>query len=280
MAVLHVPFTKMHGAGNDFVVLDNRFFHFSQEELARLARRFCPRRTGVGADGLLALEPPAGEGAHYRMRYLNADGSAAGMCGNGARCLARFARDAGIDGEPLVFDSDAGRYRASAPPAGEVRLFVPPPRDFNAAAPLACGGTVQYVYTGTHHTVVFVDDVDAAQPERDAPAIRHDAAFAPAGTNVNFVQLLSPDRLAVRTFEKGVEGETLACGTGALAAAVVARLAGASAASHFTIEARGGTLRVGFDTAASGEVENLFLEGPAVTVFTGILELPPEMLGE
>jgi diaminopimelate epimerase len=269
----------MQGAGNDFIVLDNRFFHFSTEELARLARRFCPRRFGVGADGLLALDEPDRDGAHYRMRYHNADGSRAGMCGNGARCLARFARLAGLADERLVFDAEAGRYRVDVPPAGEggVRLFVPPPRDFREVA-LADGRSVLFVWTGTQHVVQFVPDLEGVDPAAEAPPVRHDHAFAPAGTNVNFVQVLAEDRLAVRTFEKGVEAETLACGTGALAAAVVARLAGRSGASRFTVEARGGTLEVGFAASGDGEVVDLYLEGPAEVVFTGILEVDPQEL--
>ncbi|MEM6784481.1 MAG: diaminopimelate epimerase, partial [Bacteroidota bacterium] len=119
MPNLVVPFTKMSGAGNDFVVLDNRFLFFSDDELVALAQRYCPRRAGVGADGLLALNAPETDGADFRMRYVNADGSWARMCGNGARCLARFARHAGIgEGEgtaTLTFDSDAGRYTAAVP---------------------------------------------------------------------------------------------------------------------------------------------------------------------
>lgn len=276
MAVLHVPFTKMHGAGNDFIVLDNRFFHFSEHDLALLARRFCPRRTGVGADGLLALAPSRLEGTDYRMQYVNADGTPAGLCGNGARCLARFAREAGMRGDPLAFEAAAGIYRASVPAekGAPVRLFVPLPRDYRPAVRLADGRAVAYIWTGTHHAVRFVDDVDRVEPEREAPAIRRDPAFAPEGVNVNFVEVQGEDAVAVRTFEKGVEQETPACGTGALAAAVVTRLSGRSEADVFTVRAPGGTLVVGLDAADAG-IREMFLEGPAETVFTGILEVDP-----
>jgi diaminopimelate epimerase len=279
MPALHVPFTKMQGAGNDFIVLDNRFFHFSESELQAIARRFCPRRTGVGADGLLALDDPEGEGADYWMHYLNADGSPAGMCGNGARCLARFARHAGLTGEPLVFDVNAGRYTASVP-GGEgqpVRLFVPSPENFRPRTRLSDGRSVPYVWTGTHHVVLFVDNIEDVDPAHEAPPIRHDPAFLPEGTNVNFVEMKGPQYLAIRTFEKGVEGETLACGTGALAAAVVAHLAGHSSATEFEIRARGGAMKVGF-AIDDDSITRLFLEGPAATVFTGMLEIDPGML--
>lgn len=284
MPALVVPFTKMQGAGNDFLVLDNRFLHFSHDELADLARRFCPRHFGVGADGILALSPPSADaseqGHDYRMDYVNPDGSRAGMCGNGARCLARFARSAGLASEPLVFGSDDGTYRASVPddPEADVRLFVPSPKRFDSKHVLEAGGTVPYVWTGTHHTVVFVRDVETANVAKIAPRIRHDAAFAPEGTNVNFVEVLSeaPARVKVRTFEKGVEAETLACGTGALAAALVPRLMGRVDGSEVEVVARGGTLRVGFrldEGDGQAVVRDLWLEGPAVTVFQGTLEL-------
>ena len=277
MPKLVVPFTKMHGAGNDFVVLDNRFFHLSADELADLARRVCPRRFGVGADGVLALSPPDAEGHAYRMDYVNPDGSRAGMCGNGARCLARFARAAGLDAEPLVFASDDGVYRASVPadPAAPVRLFVPPPKRFDAALPLAAGGTVPFIWTGTDHTVVFVRDVATANVDKIGPRIRHDAALAPEGANVGFVQVLDrePARVQVRTFEKGVEAETLACGTGALAAALVARLMGRVEGETVEVVARGGTLGVGFSVNAHEHVGDVWLEGPAVAVYQGTLEM-------
>lgn len=273
----------MHGAGNDFIVIDNRFFNFTQAELAKLARGYCPRRTGIGADGLLALDHPDSDETNYRMRYHNADGSLAGMCGNGARCLARFARNTGMEGDPLVFDAEAGRYRAFVPPAGaedydlpDVRLMVPPPRDFDGALRLSGGNEVAYVYTGTHHVVVFVDDLDAVDVESEAPAIRRDRVF-PEGVNVNFVEMLSENRLAIRTFEKGVEAETLACGTGALAAAVVAYLSGRSSSTHFTLEARGGRLEVDFE-AENGEIRELSLSGGAAVAFTGVLVLDPKKL--
>src|SRR5690606_1237289 len=279
MPALVIPFTKMHGAGNDFVVLDNRFFHLSADELADLARRFCPRRFGVGADGLLALSAPQEAGHDFRMDYVNPDGSRAGMCGNGARCLARFARAAGLTSEPLTFLTDDGVYTASVPEdsAAPVRLFVPKPKHFDPERRLEQGGTVPYVWTGTHHAVIVVRDVESVNVEKTGRRIRHDRAFAPEGTNVNFVEVVEaePARVRVRTFEKGVEAETLACGTGALAAAVVPRLLGQVGGEEVEVQARGGTLRVGFrldGTAAQPVVRDLWLEGPAATVYQGMLE--------
>lgn len=271
---LVVPFAKMNGAGNDFVVLDNRFLRFSEAELEALARRVCPRRTGVGADGLLALDEA--DGADFRMRYRNADGSLATMCGNGARCLARFAARAGlgtdVDGAvELAFETDGGLYRARVEgreASGPVTLAVPPHRDFG---PAGVGGALR-IWTGTEHAVVFSEDVGAADVAGAGASLRHDPAFAPAGTNVNFVEVVGPDRVRARTFEKGVEGETLACGTGAVASALAAHLGGrlgdAAGRREVAVEMPGGTLTVGFGPDGA----NLTLAGPAETVYEGTLE--------
>ena len=282
---LILEFTKMNGAGNDFIVIDNRFFNFSDDELADLARRLCPRRVGIGADGVLAFARPLDKAHHYRMRYVNADGSMGTMCGNGARCLARFARQAGFADETFRFESDAGVYRAtvSPEPDGPVRLFVPPPKHWMPDRKLAADrpealGAVHYLWVGTEHAVCFVDDVAATPVEDWGPIIRHDQALAPAGANVDFVQVLDkgqhqqPAVLRVRTFEKGVEQETLACGTGALASALVARLLGHIESESVQVHMPGGTLGVGFHLD-DGAVTELYLEGPAVTVFRATVEV-------
>ena len=278
---LVVPFTKMNGAGNDFLVLDNRFLRFSDDELEALARRFCPRRTGVGADGLLALDD--GD-ADFRMRYRNADGSLGTMCGNGARCLARFAARAGLGTEAdgvvaLAFDTDGGPYRATVggrAASGDVALDVPPPRGFGPAG-VASDPDVLRIWTGTEHAVVFTDDAASADVAGTGARLRHDAAFAPTGTNVDFVEVLQTGldaRVRARTFEKGVEAETLACGTGALASALAARLAGRlgdADRQSVAVEMPGGTLAVTFRLDGDA-VADLTLAGPAETVYEGTLE--------
>ncbi|WP_412067998.1 diaminopimelate epimerase [Rubrivirga sp. IMCC43871] len=282
---LIVPFTKMNGAGNDFVVVDNRFMHFSDGELAAFARRLCPRRTGVGADGLLALAE-GGEGFDFRMRYRNADGSLGTMCGNGARCLARFAARAGLGrGEvtvELAFETDGGPYRATVEgraASGPVSLNVPAHRDVALAsieADPACGvePAVLGIWTGTEHAVVFTADVDAADVATEGARLRNAPAFAPTGTNVDFVEVTGADRIRVRTFEKGVEAETLACGTGAIASALAAHLDGRLAGDgprSVAVEMPGGTLTVGF-VADGDSVTDLTLAGPAETVYEGTVE--------
>lgn len=272
---LVVEFTKMHGAGNDFIVLDNRWYRFSDEELADLAATWCPRRYGIGADGLLALTDTDEEGVDYRMRYVNADGSWATMCGNGARCLARFALDADFDGPELTFDTDAGRYHAATVDGRprHMRLFVPPATDLELKvtldkSPGVGPDAVHYVNTGTGHLVLFVDDVTAVPLQEWAPPLRHDGRVDPPGANVNVVEV-DGDTLRMRTFEKGVEDETLSCGTGVLAAAAIAEAAGKVAASPLTIETEGGTFEVG--TAPTSRGEERYLQGPVETVFRGSL---------
>lgn len=275
---LVVEFTKMNGAGNDFIVIDNRFFHFSDDELSDFARRLCRRRFGIGADGLLAFNPPREENHHFRMRYINADGSIGTMCGNGARCLARFARRGGIDERVMLFETDAGVIRADVPTADSypVRIYLSPPKNYRENRALASAeadevGPMHTIWTGTEHAVCFVDDLDSTPVDRWGPAVRHDAALAPTGANVDFVQVIDGAVLKARTFEKGVENETLACGTGAIASAIVARLLGHIEQDRIDVEMPGGKLTVGF-RFAEGHVEDVYLEGPADVVYRGSFE--------
>ena len=280
---LIVEFTKMSGAGNDFIVVDNRFYHFTDEELSRLARRWCVRRASVGADGLLAFAMPEDEKHHFRMRYVNADGTSS-MCGNGARCLARFARLTGIEDEEVVFETDAGLYRAHVPadPSAPVRLFLPPPEKYDPARRLEQRAkgieSADYLWTGAHHAVCFVPSVAETPVSVWGPAIRRDAAFAPEGTNVDFVEVVAEGgdgeraALQVRTYEKGVEAETLACGTGAVAAALTAHLRGLIHGEVVEVHMPGGTLTVGWRGAGQ---EGLYLEGPADVVYRGTMEVEP-----
>ncbi|NNF05110.1 MAG: diaminopimelate epimerase [Rhodothermales bacterium] len=279
-----LEFTKMSGAGNDFIVIDNRFYRFTDDELSGFAGRFCARRTGVGADGLLALnlasEP---ESVSYRMKYFNADGSLGTMCGNGARCLARFAVAAGVhrtdldngSGSHVRFESDAGDYFADVPddPSAHVRVYVPEP-----TTPLE-ERTVAYVdvpvytlHTGTQHAVLFVDDVAGCDVPGVGPRIRRDESVAAGGTNVNFVEAADRRSLRVRTWEKGVEGETLACGTGAIASALTAAARGLIDGNRVEIHATGGILVVGWD-GTFDRPEGLYLEGAADVIYRGSVEL-------
>lgn len=265
----------MHGTGNDFVVIDNRSLKFSREELSAFAAEWCPRRYGIGADGLLALDEARLPEADYRMRYVNADGSWASMCGNGARCLARFAQQNGFDQRELAFDTDAGLYRAHLGEQGPVRLLVPDVKrvrlevDIDEARPDGLGA-LHFAQAGTEHLIAFVDDPASVPVGKWGERLRHDSAFAPEGTNVSFVGVEDAGELRLRTYEKGVEAETLSCGTGVIAAGVIAERTGVVNGNPITVHAKGGTLRVG--TVSTERGSERFLEGPVVTVYKGILQ--------
>ncbi len=283
---LVLEFTKMSGAGNDFIVIDNRFYYFSDEELQALAQRFCARRTGIGADGILALNAPHDPTNHYRMRYVNADGSMGTMCGNGARCLARYARMAGIQAEELVFESDAGRALARVPvdPAGPVRIYFAPAQHYKPDVALQSPAhhdlaPVHAIWTGTEHAVQFVDDVATTPLETLGPTLRRDGAFQPTGANIDFVEVVADGaadgmaHLRLRTFEKGVEAETLACGTGAMAATLVAYYQNQIRVPRAEVEVPGGRLAVGFQANGDFETSELYLEGPAEVIYRGTVEI-------
>lgn len=276
MRTYDLAFTKMTGAGNDFVVIDNRSYRFSDPELSDIAHTVCARRTSVGADGLLALEAPQDRTHSYRMRYFNADGSRATMCGNGARCLGRFAVDIGFDGGVLNVESDAGTHRVNVPVNRErsVRLFMPRPAEQPEVVepeqlPDRSIAPVYQIWTGTEHVVSFTDDLAAVPVEEWGRSVRQDPIFQPEGTNVNFVERRSEQEIRVRTYEKGVETETLACGTGAVAAAWTTHVLFAENAHRIAVHMPGGLLHVGWDTSD----DELYLEGEARTTFTGSVQV-------
>jgi diaminopimelate epimerase len=267
-----MEFWKMNGAGNDFVVIDNRDLrhHLDRETIARI----CHRQRGVGADGLLAVEP-AQSGGDYRFRYYNADGGEAEMCGNGARCFGQFIKHR-IHGGQLAsatFETIAGLVSVQFPGDGvQIGLSTPHGLALNQVIevdhqPL----TVHSVNTGVPHAVIVVEDLDAAEVFRIGRLVRRHEAFAPKGTNVNFMKAPGPSEIAIRTYERGVEDETLACGTGMVACAIVHHeLTGAPA--PISVRVRGGdTLRVDFTREASG-YGNVRLTGPAEFVFRGTME--------
>lgn len=267
-----LSFTKMNGAGNDFVLLDNRDGALALD--AGQISRICDRHRGVGADGLLAVEP-ARQGADFRMRYYNADGGEAEMCGNGARCFARYARSvSGFPGETIRFETEAGVISARF--EGDlVRLVMSDPTAQRPPAPLEVNGRnldVHFINTGVPHAVVFVDDLETVNVMADGAALRHHEAFAPRGTNANFAQVLGPSRIAIRTYERGVEGETLACGTGVCAAALLHHVRTGDP-GPVSVRVRGGeTLRVGFEKGTEG-FHDVTLTGPADFVFEGTISL-------
>ncbi|HEY5704464.1 MAG TPA: diaminopimelate epimerase [Terrimicrobiaceae bacterium] len=268
---MYLSFTKMNGAGNDFILFDNRDgkLPLNPSRIALL----CDRHRGIGADGVLAVEPPV-QGADFRMRYYNADGGEAEMCGNGARCFARFVQRLGASNAEISFETMAGTVRASFP-GDQVRVVMSDPHSYRPPVGLEIHGRtleVHFVNTGVPHAVVFTEDIEAVDVSRDGAALRYHSAFSPKGTNANFVQVLSPDSIAIRTYERGVEGETLACGTGVCAAALLHHLRTHSP-PPVNVKVRGGdTLQVAFEASERG-IHNVTLTGPADFVFEGTISL-------
>lgn len=269
LIVLH--FTKMNGAGNDFILVDNRTgdIHLDRTQIARL----CDRHRGIGADGVLLLEKPSNR-ADFRMRYFNADGGEAEMCGNGARCFARFASKVADAEAKISFETPAGVISAKL--VGDlVTLQMTKPTDLSLNIKLVVADenkTVHFINSGVPHVVIPVSRVNDVDVHAEGSRIRHHKVFSPKGANVNFIEKRGLKEIAVRTYERGVEAETLACGTGIVASALVFA-AIENAASPITVIARGGDeLRVGFEKS-DNSFRNVTLTGPAEFVFEGTIEI-------
>jgi len=268
-----IHFYKMHGAGNDFILIDNRAGIFTGDATA-LFRRWCHRRLGVGADGLMLLENAPG--VDFRLVYLNSDGRPAEMCGNGARCAVALARRIGLCGDEAVFLVGKTRYRAQKKSETDISLYMPPPKDIKNSDWLKLDLPPEFsrpffVNTGVPHLVLVykgeLDDLNVAEWGR---RLRYHPQFRPAGTNVNFLCLPETGPVRARVYERGVEQETLACGTGAVACGIyLNRVLGRP--SPVTVAYPGGILEVEFNP----DFSELSLSGPVVFVFEGELPLPP-----
>lgn len=272
---MKLQFTKMTGAGNDFVVIDNR--DGKVPEAGRRARieQWCRRRVDIGADGVLLVEPAQEAGADFRMRYYNADGGEAESCGNGARCISRFAHNIGAAGRSLNFETLAGLYHAEVGEA-DVVLSMSDPYDLRRGVaielPGLFKGEVDFINTGVPHVVIMVDDLAATKVYDIGRAIRYHAKFAPAGTNVNFIARRSDGGLDIRTYERGVEDETLACGTGSVAAALVAHLHGHGTSPVPVHTHSGVVLTIHFERAGEA-FSKIKLQGEARVVYEGVMEI-------
>lgn len=269
---MRLQFEKMNGAGNDFVMLDNRdlSLNLTKEQIAHL----CDRHRGIGADGLLAVEPARDGEADFRMRYYNADGGEAEMCGNGARCFGRFANKlSGGKFETLTFETIAGIIGASFI-GDNVCIKLSEPFDLSLENQVNLLGettAIHSVNTGVPHAVIIVDDLEAVNIRQSGAAVRFHDHFKPAGTNVNFQIVHEPGSLSIRTYERGVEDETLACGTGIAASAIIHnQLTGAEPPIRVKV-AGGDTLEVSFDRDGDGGYRNVTLTGPADFVFAGAI---------
>lgn len=265
-------FHKVVGTGNDFILVDARRNPFGVNPV-QAARRWCDRKRGIGADGLLVVLPSKRNDA--RMRIFNPDGSEASMCGNGLRCVAWYLFSLnGIPRRSLSIETGAGTAQAQWVKKERVRLFLSPPRRLRLHLKLAVQGkrlTLHTVDTGVPHAALFVKHLDELNLASVGPAIRNHSFFKPAGTNVNGVRVDSAHRISIRTYERGVEAETLACGTGAAASAVVSAALGLVRPPVEVRTASGESLTVDFKQAGN-RWEALSLEGEAQILFRG--EIP------
>lgn len=270
---MRLNFTKMNGAGNDFVLIDNRdlSLELSTDQIALI----CDRHRGVGADGFLAAEPAEG-GADFKFRYYNADGGEAEMCGNGARCFGRYtARLLGSPQERITFETIAGTLAAEFI-GTDVRIAMSDPIDLMRNTPArgeGITGPIHFLNTGVPHAITFVENLPGIDVVKAGASIRYHPHFAPQGSNANFVKVLASNHIAIRTYERGVEGETLACGTGMVACALLYHLLH-GAPSPVKVDVAGGeTLEIGFETIGDDQFTAVTLTGPADFVFDGEIEL-------
>lgn len=265
----------MEGAGNDFIVLDNREYGFSLDELIDFTPKLCNRRFGIGADGLLVLEKSNLEGSDYKMIYRNADGSDAGMCGNGGRCMALFASSKGF-GKNHTFNVHRNIYKAEVV-SNEVQLHFPV--QVSAAEIEIDGELAVQANAATEHIVIFKNQEELRNEPKlieEGRRIRKHKQLNPPGTNVNFVCSENDRLLSVQTYERGVENLTLACGTGALASAIAThhRKKSEVNSAKFEVQTKGGLLTAAFQFDPKTRIyHHLILTGPAHFVFEGTISV-------
>ncbi len=260
----------MSGSGNDFILIDNRQKILDADRLGDFVRRVCTRKVSVGADGLILVEPS--ERVHFRWRFFNADGSEAEMCGNGGRCAARFAVLRGIAPERLSFETLAGIIAAEVH-GRRVKLQMVQPSGLRLDLRVEIDGdphSLHFINTGVPHAVEFVEEAGRVAVADRGRKVRFHPQFQPAGTNANFLQVIDRRHLKVRTYERGVEDETLACGTGAVASALIAAARGL-VDSPVAVETTGGEVLNIFFERKGKEFERVFLEGDTRLVYEGEL---------
>lgn len=258
-----IPFFKYQATGNDFVLIDNRQGLYSGLTTEQV-KWLCDRRFGVGGDGLMLLNAKAGY--DFDMKYFNSDGREGSMCGNGGRCIVRFAHRLGLIGHHATFTAVDGVHEGTLGNGDWMRLLM------NPVKAVKHEGDHYVLDTGSPHYVTHVDSVANINVARDGAAIRYSGPFAEKGINVNFVELNKDGSIYVRTYERGVEDETYSCGTGVTASALVG--ARAKGPGKVDVQTLGGRLMVEFTKVSDEDFEDIWLCGPATFVFKGEIELP------
>jgi diaminopimelate epimerase len=261
--MVKIRFYKYQGTGNDFIIIDNRLICWEPKE--QQVRWLCDRHRGIGADGLMLLSEM--KGYDFAMTYFNSDGLESTMCGNGGRCMGAFAKSLGLAGEATRFRAIDGIHVAEMPGTSS-NIYRLKMNDTRIERNFDDG---IFLDTGSPHFVKFVDDAENTDVFKSGRELRNDARFAPGGTNVDFVEI-QDDTLFVRTYERGVENETLSCGTGVTAAAIVTASRDKANQGFYEIKTRGGNLKVSF--RQSGEMfSEIWLEGPVEKVFEGVIDI-------
>ncbi len=262
---MNVQFSKYHGTGNDFIMIDGRISDTSLLD-SKTIRALCHRRFGIGADGLIILHKS--EKGDFKMTYFNADGNEGSMCGNGGRCITAFARDLGIISHETSFEGIDGMHSASLLPNGEIRLKL---KDVEGIRWMEDG---YFLDTGSPHFIKFVSNLEALNVDQVGRDIRMQSRWDPKGVNVNFVELgESANLISVRTFERGVENETYSCGTGVTASAIATYYHNKSDILSYHIHTPGGNLNVSFNAMHHNQFNNIHLTGTAKKVFDGSIPL-------
>lgn len=254
-------FFKYQGTGNDFVMIDNRQKKFDKSN-TKLISQFCDRRFGIGADGLILLEND--DDVDFRMVYFNSDGNESTMCGNGGRCIVHFANFLGIIKTETVFVAIDGLHKAKVE-GNEVHLQMQDVSNIKS--------TDSYVFlnTGSPHHVEFCQNLNTLDVKQNGSRIRYSELYNQEGSNINFVEKIDSDSFSVRTYERGVEDETLSCGTGVTAVALAMNYIGETERKILNITTKGGDLRVSFNSI-NGLYEDIWLIGPAMQVYKGEIE--------
>lgn len=261
--MMHFHFFKYQGTGNDFVVLDNRSLTFPKNN-TKLIASLCDRRFGIGADGLMLLEND--NSTDFKMVYYNADGNESSMCGNGGRCLVAFAKHLGIIGQETTFIAVDGLHHATINAEDVVSLQM------KDVTEIAIASDYVFLNTGSPHHVQLVDNLESFPVVTEGAKLRYSDLYGQAGSNINFVKTISDAEFSIRTYERGVEDETLSCGTGATAVAIAMHATGKTKAEIIAINVEGGKLQVQF-SEENGIYTNVHLIGPAKLVFAGEIEM-------
>ncbi len=260
---MQVEFYKFQGTGNDFVMIDNRSNFFPKDNVD-LIERLCNRRFGIGADGLILLENDAD--TDFRMVYYNSDGNQGSMCGNGGRCIVAFAKKIGVIDDKTTFIAFDGLHHASITEDDVVSLQM------KSVDTVSVTNDYVFMDTGSPHHVQLVDDLEHYKVKNKGSEIRYGDLYGTAGSNVNFVKQISQDSFAIRTYERGVEDETLSCGTGATAVAIAMNCINKTSSNKVQIQVQGGQLEVSFVATNDGKYQNVYLIGLAQFVFQGLVQ--------